>query len=314
MDKVKKRWGDRPDATLVRDIDELHWFMPYLYPNRTDNEAFINEELDLTALEAYLAKKNEGLTVDKYTLMQAIGTAVVRVVTQRPKMNRFVKGHRLYQRNDISLAFVIKKQFADEAHEALAFLKFGPETTMDSLHERMIQEIHTCRSSQADNSTEKIGIFTKLPRWVMRIAMKVLMLLDYYGRVPYDLIKADPGQATVFFTNLGSIKLKAAYHHLANWGTNSIFMVLGEKQMKPVFHAALSISMASVGCFNKAEPFPLRTTVVAGHPILISIPSKRLSASKRHAAFTMSSGRCPKICTYNVPSSENRVSASSKSV
>ena len=109
MDKVKKRWGDRPDATLVRDIDELHWFMPYLYPNRTDNEAFINEELDLTALEAYLAKKNEGLTVDKYTLMQAIGTAVVRVVTQRPKMNRFVKGHRLYQRNDISLAFVIKK-------------------------------------------------------------------------------------------------------------------------------------------------------------------------------------------------------------
>ena len=44
MATPKKRRGDRFDATLLRDIDALHWFMPYLYPNRADNEAFIKED------------------------------------------------------------------------------------------------------------------------------------------------------------------------------------------------------------------------------------------------------------------------------
>ena len=43
----KEKLGDRFDATLVRNIDAMHWFVPYLYPNRADNEAFIREEFDL---------------------------------------------------------------------------------------------------------------------------------------------------------------------------------------------------------------------------------------------------------------------------
>ena len=57
MSKSKRRWGDRIDATLVRDNDPLHFFMPYLYPNRADNEAVLQEEVDLTALNAFLAEK-----------------------------------------------------------------------------------------------------------------------------------------------------------------------------------------------------------------------------------------------------------------
>ena len=37
--------------------------------------------------------------------------------------------------------------------------------------------------------------------------------------------------------DLGSIGLKAGYHHLNNWGTNSIFVTIGEKAMRPVYDA-----------------------------------------------------------------------------
>lgn len=246
MAETKRRWGDRIDATLVRDNDPLHFFMPYLYPNRADNEAFISEQVDLTAVEAYLAKKNAGLTTDKYTLMHVIAAALVRTITLRPKMNRFIKGHRLYQRNDLSLSFVVKKQFADEGKEALAFLKFGPETTMDSLHAAIMEEIHTCRSDVVDNSTAGMDKFTKLPRWLMRIAMQGLFLLDYYGRAPQSLVKADPNYATVLMSNLGSIKLNAGYHHLSNWGTCSIFLVIGKKHVAPVFNEDGTYEMRTV--------------------------------------------------------------------
>ena len=236
MATPEKRMGDRFDATLVRDIDPMHWFMPYLYPNRADNEAFIREEFDITNLEAFLEKKNANLDrTRRYTIFHAVCAAVVKTFTLRPRMNRFIKGCRLYQRDDLSLGFVVKKQFKDNADEGLAFIKFGPETTIDSLHERIMQEIFECRRDDAmDNSTKGMEMFTHLPRWLMRIVIHILHRLDFYGKVPYDLIKADPNYASVFLTNLGSIKLNAGYHHLCNWGTNSVFVVIGEKARKPV--------------------------------------------------------------------------------
>ena len=243
MSKSKRRWGDRIDATLVRDNDPLHFFMPYLYPNRADNEAVLQEEVDLTALNAFLAEKNKGLTTDKYTLMHAVCTALVRTITLRPKLNYFIKGNRLYKRNDISLSFVVKKQFADNGKEALAFRKFGPETTIDTLHQTIMEEIHDCRSDKIDNSTAGMEFFTHFPRWLMRIAIRILFLLDYYGRVPQSLIKADPNYSTVLISNLGSIKLNANYHHLSNWGTCSLFLVIGEKHMAPIFQPDGSYEM-----------------------------------------------------------------------
>jgi hypothetical protein len=211
--------------------------MPYLYPNRADNEAFIREEFDLTNLEVFLEKKNAELDkAHRYTIFHAVCAAVVKTFTLRPKMNRFIKGCRLYQRDELSLGFVVKKQFKDNAGEGLAFIKFGPETTIDSLHERIMKEIFECRSDKLDNSTKGMEMFTHLPRWLMRIVIHILHRLDFYGKVPHDLLKADPNYASVFLTNLGSIRLNAAYHHLSNWGTNSVFVIIGEKGRRPVFH------------------------------------------------------------------------------
>ncbi|MBQ6374200.1 MAG: 2-oxo acid dehydrogenase subunit E2 [Clostridia bacterium] len=244
-DRKHRRRGDRFDATLVRGLDPLHWFFPYIYPNRTDNEAFIREDFDLTNLNAFLAKKNADLDhAHRYTVFHAVAAAIVKAVTLRPHMNRFIKGCRLYQRDELSLGFVVKKHFKDNAEEGLAFIKFPEDTTIDSLHERIMAEIFECRrDDKLDNSTQGMEMFTHLPRWLMRIVMWGLHRLDFYGKVPYDLIKADPNYASVFLTNLGSIKLNAAYHHLSNWGTNSVFVIIGEISRKPVFHEDGSFEM-----------------------------------------------------------------------
>lgn len=246
MAKEKRRWGDRRDARLVHDNDPLHFFLPYIYPHRADNEAVVTEQIDLTAMNAFLAEKNAGRTEDKYTLLHALVAALVRTITLRPKMNRFIQGHRLYQRDDLTTGFVVKKQFADNGAEALAFLKWGPETTIDTVHEKVMAEIHECRSDKLDNSTAGMEMFTHLPRWLMRIAMRILFIMDYYGRAPYSLVKADPNYSTVFISNLGSIKLNANYHHLSNWGTTSIFLVIGKKHLAPVYDEKGNMEMHEV--------------------------------------------------------------------
>ena len=235
MTTEKKRWGDRRDAVWLRDLDALHVFMPYLYPNRADNEAFISEAIDLENIDRYLAEKNAALPdgEEPYKLFYLLLAALVKTITLRPKMNRFIKGGRVYQRDKLSLAFVVKKQFQDDAHEALAFIEFDETTTIDDVRRKLAAEIHACRSDKVDNSTAGMEMLGRLPRPVLRLVMWVLHRLDYYGRVPYSLVKADPNYATCFVTNLGSIGLKAGYHHLSNWGTNSIFIVIGEKSLQP---------------------------------------------------------------------------------
>lgn len=234
--KEKIRWGDRRDGIWLRDIDPMHGFMPYLMPNRADNEAFVREKIDLTALEKYLAEKTKTDPDFKYTYFHAILAALVKTVVLRPDMNRFISGNRLYMRRNITAAFTVKKRFADEAHEALAFLKFERDSTIDSVHAQLRREIIQLKKPEnTDNSTDAMAMLMKLPRPVIRIVMAVLRRLDYHGRVPYGLVKTDPNYATIFLSNLGSIKLNAAYHHLNNWGTNSFFVVIGEKSLQP-FH------------------------------------------------------------------------------
>ena len=58
MEKPKRRWGDRKDGRLIRELDPMHFIVPLIYPNRCDNEAYISERIDLTNINAYLASSS----------------------------------------------------------------------------------------------------------------------------------------------------------------------------------------------------------------------------------------------------------------
>ena len=225
-----RKLGDRKDGTLLRDLDSLHFITPIIYPNRCDNEAFISEQIDLTHTNEYLQKKNADDPAYKYNLFQVVVAALLKTVTLRPKMNRFIANSNVYQRNEVTAAFVVKKQFSDNGAEALAFIHAEANDTIDSLHEQLYSQISECRSNKIDASTESMDVFNRMPRALAKLLVKEVCVLDRHGLVPQSLIASDPYYASVVITNLGSIGLHSGYHHLTNWGTNSIFCALGEKK------------------------------------------------------------------------------------
>ena len=205
----KKKRGDRKDARWLRNLDPMHAFTPYLYPDRADNEAFISERIDLTNINAYMERKNAENPEMEYKLFQIIVAAFVKTITLRPKMNRFIKGYRVYQRDALTAAFVVKKQFTDDGSEALAYIAFDENADLEVVRQEVYDIIYKCRGDELDNSTQGMDTLTKLPRFILRFIMWILHKLDFYGRVPDFLIKEDPNYATVFISNLGSIGLKA---------------------------------------------------------------------------------------------------------
>ena len=226
----KKKWGDRPDAVWLRDLPAMNQIMTTLMPNRADNEAHITVDIDMRPLEAYLAKKNEGLDkADRFTFFQVISAAIGKAFILRPRMNRFVCNHKIYQRDKVTVAFTVKKQFSDKAEEGLALFEYAPEDTIDTYHDKILKVIHTARH-ETDTSTGAMDLVTKLPHWLVVAVVKFVLWLDKRGWAPQALIGTDPNHAAVFLSNLGSIGLECGYHHLVNWGTNSCFVVLGKKR------------------------------------------------------------------------------------
>lgn len=88
-------------------------------PNWADNEAFIKEQIDLTAINAYLAEKNAGDIDFKYTFFHIIVAALVKTVTLRPRMNRFIQGRTL---EELNTSIGYESAPAEERDYAAAFV------------------------------------------------------------------------------------------------------------------------------------------------------------------------------------------------
>ena len=232
MEKRKRKLGDRRDGYWLRDLPAMHLIMPSLMPNRADNEAFVSTEIDLRPIEAYLAKKNEGRTEDKYTIFHLISCAIGKAFVLRPKMNRFVVRGKLFQRNEITVAFIVKKKFEDKSEEGMAYLVFDENETLDSFHAKIMKTIHGARRADVKDKTSGVmDLVCKLPHGLVTGVVKFVRWLDGFGMAPAALIDGNPHHSAIFLSNLGSIGLESGYHHLVNWGTNSFFAVLGKKRM-----------------------------------------------------------------------------------
>ena len=106
-----------------------------------------------------------------------------------------------YERNEVSLSFVVKKQFADDGAEALAVLRAKNEDTIDSVHHYIRDQVTFCRSDALDSSTESMDMFNRMPRWLSKAALRFVCWLDKHGWVPGSLVETDPYYTCLLYTS-----------------------------------------------------------------------------------------------------------------
>lgn len=229
MKQKKRRWGDRADGTFVRDTPGLQTVMAHLMPNRTDCEVYLNDQIDATELVRYLEKKNESHPEYKTTIFHCAITGLARMVRERPLMNRFIQGRRIYQRNEISLSFVCKRRFTDHAEEALMFLVPKDTDTLDDISRKIVGDVAETRKSEHSTGgvDSLLDGFAKIPRPILMLIIRIIRWMDFWGVNPKFLTEGDPNYSTILCSNLGSIRCPSVYHHLNNYGTNSIMITLG---------------------------------------------------------------------------------------
>ena len=229
MSETKKRkWGDRRDGRWVK-APGIQTVMAYLMPKRTDCEVYLNDKLDATELLQYLEQKNALHPEFKTTVFHCMIMSMARMVKERPKMNRFIQGYRMYERDEISISFVVKRRFADGGEESLMVLVPKDDDTLDTVSRKIVGDVKETRKSETSTGgiDALLDGFAKLPRPILMLAIRIIRYLDFWGINPKVLTQGDPDYTTILCSNLGSIKAPAVYHHLNNYGTNSVMVTIG---------------------------------------------------------------------------------------
>ena len=227
--KAKKRFGDRRDGRVV-SAPGLQTVMTALWPKRTETEVYLSDKLDATELLKWLEEQNKDKPKEeRITLFHCALTGLTRMVMERPLMNRFIQGYRIYERDEISLAFVAKRRFGDDSEEALMFMVPKETDTVFDISRKIRGDVTEMRKSEhaTGGVDELLDKFAALPRLVLAGSVRVIRYLDFWGINPKFLTDGDPNYSTIFVSNLGSIKCPAVYHHLNNYGTNSIMITIG---------------------------------------------------------------------------------------
>lgn len=226
----KRRIGDRKDGRLIRSLAPFYKFIPYIMPTTNDACNQFADSVEITATDRWLRQKRlEGYKGLGY--LHLFIAAYVRMVSQRPGINRFVAGRRIYARNNIEVVLTVRRGMSTDSTETTIKVIFDPYDTIFDVYRKMNEKIDEIKYGEEDNNTEQVaGALLKLPRFLLRFAIGVLKAMDYFGVIPQALLDASPFHGSMIITDLGSLGIAPIYHHIYNFGNLPLFIAFGAKR------------------------------------------------------------------------------------
>ena len=213
----KKRWGDRREGRRVRTLPPMSYVSPFIMKERNDAQNQFQDAIDITNIEKYLDEKHKAGYTD-LSLLHVLLAAYTRVISERPGINRFLAGQRIYARKDIECVMTIKKELSLESPDTCIKINLDPRDNVLNVYKKFQKTVIEARESDSDFDNVA-GILTKLPRPILRGIIRFLKWLDYHGKLPKALLKVSPFHGSVIITSMGSLGIPAIYHHLYDFVT-----------------------------------------------------------------------------------------------
>lgn len=228
--EYQKTWKDRKDAKWIKMPGVLR-MCTYL-KDRQDADVYINKKIDVTNLVEYM--KNKKKTEPDTTYFHALAFACAKTVFNRPRLNRYIINHNCYERDDVSLSFVAKVNFEDNAKEFLSVLKVEPTDTINDLRNKIKDKVDKVRNNMQNDTDNTVDILDKLPKPILGMVVPIVKFMDRHDLLPKNFNDNLIYNSTAILSNLGSIKCGAIYHNITNFGSNGIVITFGDIHKEPM--------------------------------------------------------------------------------
>ncbi len=225
-------FGRRRDGVLAK-VPPYRRIMPFLMRGRNESSVLFEQQLDMSRAQPWLADWNQR-TGQRATAFHLVLHALARVLRERPRLNRFIVGRRIYDRRGVFMTFAAKKAMRDDAPLATVKREFRPAERFAEMVAALDADIQVARSDAISKVDKELSVFLRFPNFLLAASIALLRWLDSHGLAPHALIGDDPMYTSAFIANLGSLKIDAAYHHLYEYGNCPLFCTVGRLTTTPV--------------------------------------------------------------------------------
>ena len=226
----KRRFGDRREGRRLRTLDPYNELSPFIMRAKSESSVYFSDSIEITEAERYLREKRSG-GYPGMGVLHLFTAAYVRAISQYPGVNRFISGQRIFARKNIEFIMTIKKELKVGSSETSIKVIFDPCDTIDDVYRKQSAEIDKVKNEgEATDTDSAARALMKMPRLILKFAVWVIYVLDYFGILPKALLNASPFHGSIVITDLGSIGAPAVYHHLYNIGNMPLFMSIGTKR------------------------------------------------------------------------------------
>jgi hypothetical protein len=221
-------FGKRSDAKLVRGESMMREFMPFISPRRNDSLVYYTMEIDPEPGLAFVEEYNKTAPPERrLTLFTLYLRSLAMGFKERPHVNRFVAGGRLWQRDGVWITFSAKVALEDGAPMVTVKRRFDEDDSLEDMVDGVQSKLSRRRGGEKTTSDGEMSLALRLPPFLIRIAVALLHQANQLGLLPKKMIDDDPLCGTAFAANLGSVDMNAGYHHLWEYGTCSAFAMMG---------------------------------------------------------------------------------------
>ncbi|PKL24543.1 MAG: hypothetical protein CVV47_08860 [Spirochaetae bacterium HGW-Spirochaetae-3] len=226
----RRRFGDRYDGRRIRTLNPFYQITPYIMRSRVDAHDYFEDRIDISNTEAWLRRQRDS-GYPEMGYLHVFIAAYIRMISQKPRLNRFVAGKKIFARNELTFSLALKKKLRDDSPETTIKMCFRPEDTIYDVMRVVNEAIGANKETEASNATDRAArLFMLCPGFLVGFLLFAVRTLDYFGLMPRAIHRASPFHTSVFITDLGSLGIKPIYHHLYDFGTTSIFIAFGAKE------------------------------------------------------------------------------------
>lgn len=223
--EYKKKWGDRKDGRRLRTVEPIVTLIPFFMKERNEASNLASDFVELSPIDPYVrAKKNEGL--ENFNAMHVLIAAYVRAISQKPGINRFVSGRRVYARNTIEVIMEVKKALELNAPATMLKFKFNPFDTAYDVYKEMNDKITAYQNAaEEQDGFDKIARFlTYVPTFIYKLIVNIMLWMDAHNILPEFIREASPGHGSLVITSMASLGIPSIYHHLYDFGNCPMFI------------------------------------------------------------------------------------------
>jgi hypothetical protein len=227
--KPAKKAKKEKEFRRVKSISPMSYVIPYIMVDRTGSQNFIQDSVEIEKLEKYMKEKQQsGMT--NISMMHIMIAAYIRLVSQRPALNRFIRGQKVWTRKNVEVSLTIKKEMSLESPDTVVKITLPPSATLADVYEALNHEIVSYRENPGGDFDETAKFFTKIPGLLFKFTVAALRFLDYFSLMPKFIAKVSPFHCSYFITSMGSLGIPPIYHHLYDFGSCPVFFSFGTKR------------------------------------------------------------------------------------